>query len=148
VPLAACPTALPLPLQHTTKLGDKATFSWSYTGLDTGRNNCTIEGGSSVALAGPCSSPLIYTVRTTLNQTLTVSYQDVCRARHNASLTFGPGFGWEVEAKELGTTSLSHHVTSTGGAAALLTRNAAGASVRSPVCWWLVLAAAALGLLL
>lgn len=113
-----------------TQLGDKATFTWAYTGLDTGRHNCTIEGGSTVALAGACTSPLIYTVRTTLNQTLSIAYQDVCGERHNASLTFGPRFGWEVEAKELGTSSLHKLATTSGGPGATLQLkpNGAGSS--------------------
>lgn len=84
------------------QLGDKATFSWQWTGLDSGNTQCKIEGTGTVSLAGNCSSPLTYTVRSNLNQTLILDYTDVCRKRHNASLTFAPSFGWHVEAKELG----------------------------------------------
>jgi hypothetical protein len=118
------------------QLGDKATFAWQYTGLDTGRYSCTIEGSSTVSLAGPCSSPLTYTVRTTLNQTLAVSYEDVCHAQHNASLTFGPGFGWEVEAKELGESPPLHTLSSSGsgggGGPATLLRTNGGGATRPP----------------
>lgn len=88
------------------QLGDKATFAWQWTGLDTGRTHCTIEGKGTVSLAGNCSSPLVYTVRTNLNQTLTVGYDDVCNKHHSASLTFGPSFGWAVESKEAGIAAL------------------------------------------
>lgn len=112
------------------QLGDKALFDWHWTGLDSGRTQCKIEGKGTVNMAGNCSSPLTYTVRTNLNQTLTVLYTDVCGKHHNASLTFGPSFGWAVEAKESGQGSLQLLGSGSSQAASLQKNN--GSARRAP----------------
>lgn len=134
------------------QLGDKAHFDWHWTGLDSGLTQCKIDGKGTVSMAGNCSSPLTYTVRTNLNQTLTVLYTDVCGKHHNASLTFGPSFGWAVEAKESGQGSLqlagsgsSQSATlqknsgsalhSSGAARTLLQMLAAAVAAAVPVMW-------------
>lgn len=110
------------------QLGDKATFSWQWTGLDSGNQICLIEGKGTVGLAGNCSSPLTYTVRTNLNQTLTLDYTDVCNKHHNASLTFGPSFGWHLESKEMGQGDLQSLASSTNPT--LLQNKNSGSGVR------------------
>jgi hypothetical protein len=112
------------------QLGDKATFSWQWTGLDSGDTKCHIDGKGTVGLAGNCSSPLTYTVRSNLNQTLTLNYTDVCNKHHNASLTFGPSFGWHLESKESGQGDL-HTITAGTQATLLQSKNSAGS--RAPL---------------
>lgn len=75
------------------QLGSKATFEWEFSGL--GNTSCEINGVSTNPATGTCRSPLIYTIATTLNQTLVVKFKDVCDVTHSASMTFGT-FGWEV----------------------------------------------------
>lgn len=129
-------------LWHAVQLGDKATFTWQWTGLDSGNNYCRIEGKGTVSLAGNCSSPLTYTIRTNLNQTLLLNYKDVCGKQHNASLTFGPSFGWHVEAKELGQGDFTA-VPGSPPASLLQQKNSAGSETRAAgAVWWRVLCAA------
>jgi hypothetical protein len=125
------------------QLGDKATFSWQWTGLDSGNTHCLIEGKGTVGLAGMCSSPLTYTVRTNLNQTLTLDYKDVCNKHHNASLTFGPSFGWHLEAKEAGRGDLQS-MTANTPATLMQSRNSASSlrEVGAAAVWLRVLSAA------
>lgn len=51
--------------------------------------------GVDISPNGPCSSPLVWPVRKSANQTLTVSFTDVCGVTRNNSIAFGPSFGWE-----------------------------------------------------
>jgi hypothetical protein len=125
------------------QLGDKATFSWQWTGLDSGNTHCLIQGKGTVGLAGNCSSPLTYTVRTNLNQTLTLDYKDVCNKHHNASLTFGPGFGWHLEAKEAGRGDLQS-MTASNAATLMQSRNSVSGlrDMGAAAVWLRVLSAA------
>lgn len=118
-------------------------FTWQWTGLDSGNTQCRIAGKGTVSLAGNCSSPLTYTIRTNLNQTLTLDYKDVCGKHHNASLTFGPGFGWHVEAKESGKGDLQ--AIASGSQATLLQKNSAAGQVTAAgvaAVWWRAVGAA------
>eukprot|EP00878_Enallax_costatus_P029609 GHUV01032137.1.p1 GENE.GHUV01032137.1~~GHUV01032137.1.p1 ORF type:complete len:290 (+),score=20.59 GHUV01032137.1:79-948(+) len=86
-------------------LGSKATFTWAFSGL--GNTTCEINGVNTNPSTGICTSPLVYTIATTLNQTLVLKYTDVCAVTHTASMTFG-GFGWEVSGgvNELGSSGV------------------------------------------
>lgn len=125
------------------QLGDKAVFNWHWTGLDSGNTHCAIDGAGTVSLAGNCSTPLTYTVRTNLNQTLTVTYKDVCGKSFNASMTFGPSFGWHVDVQELAASDLLS-IGSNGNPTLMQQRNsAAGSSPGAAMAWTRALGAAA-----
>jgi hypothetical protein len=95
---------MPLPLQ----LGNRAAFSWEFSGL--GNATCVINGVNPSNTTGSCTSPLIYPIVTTLNQTLVVNYTDVCAMTHSIGMTFGT-FGWELQGSTV--------VSALGGSQAL-----------------------------
>jgi hypothetical protein len=128
------------------QLGQRAAFSWEFSGL--GNATCIINGVNPSNTTGACTSPLIYPIVTTLNQTLVVNYTDVCAVTHSIGMTFGT-FGWELQ----GSTA----VNALGGSNALAlsdrgelaarrsSLNAAGAVGRAV---WMHVAAAAAALVL
>ncbi|KAF6263474.1 hypothetical protein COO60DRAFT_411981 [Scenedesmus sp. NREL 46B-D3] len=131
-------------------LGSRAAFSWEFSGL--GNATCIINGVNPSNATGTCTSPLVYPIVTTLNQTLVVNYTDVCAVTHSIGMTFGT-FGWELQGSTAmnalgGNQALA--LSDRGELAARRSSSSAAAAVNRAAWMHLAAAAAALvfGLLL
>ncbi|WIA16640.1 hypothetical protein OEZ85_013303 [Tetradesmus obliquus] len=123
-------------------LGQRAAFSWEFNGL--GNATCIINGVNPSNTTGMCTSPLVYPIVTTLNQTLMVNYTDVCAVTHSIGMTFGT-FGWELQGSTVVSALGGSNTLALSDRGELAARrssmNAAGAV--SAAAWMHVTAAAA-----
>lgn len=124
------------------QLGQRAAFSWEFSGL--GNATCVINGVNPSNTTGMCTSPLVYPIVTTLNQTLMVNYTDVCAVTHSIGMTFGT-FGWELQGSTVVSALGGSNTLALSDRGELAARrssmNAAGAV--SAAAWMHVTAAAA-----